>query len=170
MRIRHGSTVVRSWTVTNVASWATTWNGRDAKGRRLADGRYELRITLTDAGGNRRVVSRTIVIDRTAGSLRWSRNFYPQDGDALVPTSTLSWTLTRNATTTLRLYDASGTLVRTVWTGRAQHAGKRQWAWDGRLANGAFAHAGPLRGAAHGDVVARAPSCSRGRSGPARSP
>ena len=34
--------------------------------------------------------------------------FYPQDGDGLLPTSTLTWTLTRNAKTTLRLYDASG--------------------------------------------------------------
>ena len=142
VRIRHGKTVVRSWTITNLSTWAATWNGRDTKGRRLADGRYELRIALTDAGGNTRTVSKTIVIDRTGGFLAWSRSFYPQDGDALAPTSILRWNLTRDAKTTLRLYDASGKLVRTVWTGRAQRAGARQWAWNGRLANGAFAPQG----------------------------
>ena len=142
VRIRHGKTVVRSWTITNLSTWAATWNGRDTKGRRLADGRYELRITLTDAGGNTRVVSKTVVIDRTGGFLAWSRSFYPQDGDALAPTSILRWKLTRDAKTTLGLYDAAGKLVRTVWSGRAQRAGARQWAWNGRLANGAFAPQG----------------------------
>jgi spore germination protein YaaH/flagellar hook assembly protein FlgD len=142
VRIRHGATVIRSWAVTNLTAWAATWNGRDAKGRRVADGRYELRITVVDAGGNRRVVSKSIVIDRTGGFLRWSRAFDPQDGDALAPTSTLRWKLTRNATTALRLYDASGKLVRTVWTGRAQRTGNREWTWNGRLANGTYAAQG----------------------------
>ena len=52
------------------------------------------------------------------------------------PTSSLTWTLTRTATTTLRLYDAQGSLVRTVWNGKSQAAGTRSWTWDGRLADG----------------------------------
>ena len=88
------------------------------------------------------MVARTVVIDRSAGFLRWSRAFYPQDGDGLLPSSTLTFKLTRNAKTTLRLYDARGTLVRTVWTARALRTGDHRWAWNGRLANGAFAAQG----------------------------
>ena len=106
VRILKGSTVVRSWTVHSVSGWATTWDGRTAGGKRVADGRYMLRVDLVDAGGNRRAATRTVVVDRTAGFLRWSRNFYPQDADPLAPSSTLSWKLTRDAKTTLRLYNA----------------------------------------------------------------
>ena len=82
--IRHGKTVVRSWTVDErPRRWATTWNGRDTKGRRLADGRYELRITLTDAGGNRAWSQGASSSTAPPASSRWSRAFYPQDGDAL---------------------------------------------------------------------------------------
>ena len=133
---------MRSWTVHSVSGWATSWDGRTAGGKRVGDGRYILRVDLVDAGGNRRTATRTVVVDRTAGFLRWSRNFYPQDADPLAPSSTLSWKLTRDAKTTLRLYNASGALVRTVWTGKLLHAGARQWAWNGRLANGAFAPQG----------------------------
>ena len=108
VRLYAGSTVVRSWAVTGVAGWAATWDGRRAGGQRVGDGTYTLRVDLVDAGGNRRVASTTVVVDRTAGFLRWARDFYPQDGDALAPTSTLSWQLARDAKTTLRLYDASG--------------------------------------------------------------
>ncbi len=142
IRILKGRTVVRSWTVRSVSGWATSWDGRTAGGKRVADGRYTLRVDLVDAGGNRRSVTRPVVVDRTAGFLRWARNFFPQDADPLAPSSTLSWKLTRDAKTTLRLYNASGAIVRTVWSGRLLHAGARQWTWNGRLASGTFAAQG----------------------------
>ena len=37
------------------------------------------------------------------------------------------------------LYDADGTLVRTVWSNRALAAGTRSWAWNGKLADGSYA-------------------------------
>jgi hypothetical protein len=104
----------------------------------VADGRYTFRVTVKDAAGNRTVVNRTITVDRTAGFLRWSRSFHPQDGDSLLPTSRLSFVLTRTATTTLRLYDAKGALARTVWTNRVLAAGTRTWTWNGRLADGSY--------------------------------
>ena len=81
-------------------------------------------------------------MDRSAGFLRWSRSFYPHDGDALLPTSRLSFTLARTATTTIGLYDADGTLVHTVWSNRAVAAGTRSWTWNGKLADGSYAPQG----------------------------
>lgn len=140
--IWHGRTLVRRWTVSRATSGEVTWNGRTASGSLAGDGRYTLKVDVRDAAGNRRVASRFVTVDRTAGFLRWTGTFYPQDGDALAPASRLSWRLTRTATTSLALYDATGGLVRTVWTNRQLAAGTRSWTWNGRLPDGAYAPQG----------------------------
>ena len=144
-RIWKGSMLVRSWALTSLASWAVTWDGRNASGTRVGDGTYAFKVDVKDAAGNRTTVSTNVVVDRTASYLRWSRNFFPQDGDALRPTAALTWKLARTATTTLRLYDSTGTLVRTVWSDKAQAAGTRSWTWNGKLADGTFVAQGSYR-------------------------
>lgn len=141
-RIYRGTALIRSWTVTSLTAWSVTWNGRTAAGSAAPDGRYTFRVDVKDAGGSRTVVNRTVTVDRTAGLLRWSRSFYPQDGDTLLQTSRLSFALTRTATTTLRLHDADGTLVRTVWSNRTLAAGTRSWTWNGKLPDGSYAPQG----------------------------
>jgi flagellar hook assembly protein FlgD len=140
--IYHGTTRVRSWTISARTSWALAWDGRTAAGAVLADGRYRLQVDVRDAAGNRTIVYGTVTIDRTAGYLRWSRSFYPQDGDSLAPTSVVSFKLARQATTTLRLLDRNGVLVRTVWSNRVLAAGARTWSWNGRTAVGTYVPAG----------------------------
>jgi flagellar hook assembly protein FlgD len=135
-RLYHGTTLVRSWTMTNRSSWSTFWNGRTAGGTAVADGTYTFRLALKDAAGNARTATAGVVVDRSSGFLRWSRWFFPQDGDALRPTSALTWRLTRVATTTLRIYDTGGALVRQVWANRSEPAGARGWTWNGLRADG----------------------------------
>jgi spore germination protein YaaH/flagellar hook assembly protein FlgD len=141
-RVYRGTTLVRSWTITALAAGSATWNGRTAAGTAVPDGRYTFRVTGKDAAGNGGSASRTVTVDRTAGLLRWTRSFSPQDGDTLVPTSRISFRLARTATTTLSLYDASGTAVRTVWANRVLAAGTRAWTWNGRVADGSYAPQG----------------------------
>ena len=124
-RIYKGPTLIRSWAITSRSTWSVNWNGRKASGNAVSDGRYTFKVALKDAAGNRRSASTSVIVDRTARSLRWSRSFYPQDDDGIRPTAALTWRLTRSATTTLGLYDTGGTLVRTVWSERAQAAGSR---------------------------------------------
>ncbi|MEI7744201.1 MAG: glycosyl hydrolase family 18 protein, partial [Chloroflexota bacterium] len=137
-RIYRGTTLVRSWTVPAGTTWSAAWNGRTTSGAAIADGTCVFRVDLRDAAGNRRVASTSIVVNRTAGFLRWTGGFFPQDKDPLLPTATVSFHLARSATTTLRIVDAAGTVVRTVWTDRLGAAGTRSWTWDGRLADGTF--------------------------------
>jgi flagellar hook assembly protein FlgD len=112
---------------------AVTWDGRDAAGVSVASGTYALVATVVDAAGNRTTLRSTVIVNRTAGFLRWSpASWYPQDGDTLAATSTLSFRLTRGAYTTLRIYDARGNIVRHVWTSRFFYAGTRSWTWNGR--------------------------------------
>jgi spore germination protein YaaH/flagellar hook assembly protein FlgD len=131
VRVYRGDTRIRGWAVDGATSWAATWNGRRADGSPVPDGRYTLRTRLVDAAGNARTASAPVVVDRTAGGLAWSGDFHPQDGDALRPRATLRWRLTRDATTTLRILDASGAVVRSAWSGRDQRAGNWSWSWDG---------------------------------------
>jgi spore germination protein YaaH/flagellar hook assembly protein FlgD len=136
--IYRGTTLVRKWAITARSSWAMAWDGRTAAGPSLPDGRYRYRVDVRDAGGNRTIVYATVTIDRSAGYLSWSRSFYPQDGDALTPTSVVSFKLVRQATTTLRILDTNGALVRTVWANRVLAAGTRTWTWNGRTAAGTY--------------------------------
>ena len=130
-RIYRGTTLIRSWSIANLASGAITWNGIDAAGRAVADGTYSFRVAGRDAAGVATGRNITLVVDRTLSTVRWSRSFHPQDGDALMPNSRLTFTLKRSASVSVAIYSGS-TLIRTVWTNRALAAGSYGWTWDGR--------------------------------------
>ena len=142
VKLYKGSKLVRTWKVTDVSSWKATWDGRRADGSRVGDGAYTLRVDVKDAAGNRRVASTRLVLDRTVKGLAWSGDLSPQDGDTLKATARVGWRLARDARTTLRITDASGGVVRTAWSGRAQGDGERGWTWNGRRDDGSFAPQG----------------------------
>jgi spore germination protein YaaH len=142
LRVMRGTKVIRSWPIGGTAG-AVTWNGRDGAGRTVADGRYTVAVTGSDALANRGTTAIPLVVDRTVGRLRWDRTaFFPQDDDRLLPTATVSVRVTRPARLTLRVLDESGAVVRTAWNGRAFAAGTAAWRWDGRTAAGAWAPPG----------------------------
>jgi spore germination protein YaaH/flagellar hook assembly protein FlgD len=135
-RIYHGTTLIRSWTISKVAAGGVTWNGTNASGIPVGDGTYTYRITGKDAAGNPATSSVRVVVDRTLSWLRWSSSlFFPQDGDLLARTSRASFRLSRAATVSIGIYHGT-TNVRTIWTNRALAAGKHGWTWDGRNAAG----------------------------------
>ena len=116
---------------------SVTWKGRDRSGRVLKDGTFRVVAKVTDAAGNRSSLTGKVRIDRTAGSLRSAPSlFFPQDGDALARTTKVTFKLRDKATTTLRVLDVGGSVVRTVWKGRSRSAGKTAWTWDGRDSKG----------------------------------
>jgi flagellar hook assembly protein FlgD len=142
LRILRGKTVIRTWALSGT-SGAATWTGRDAAGRAIPDGRYLLSLDMMDAWGNRATSSAPLVVDRTVGFLRTAPGlFFPQDGDSLAATSTLSFRLARTATVTLAILDASGATVRRAMTGSVRTAGTWTWRWDGRVTGGAMAPRG----------------------------
>ena len=134
VRIFHGTRLVRAFGVAGAKTGgAIRWNGRSGAGAMVGDGAYQARITVQDGAGNRRTSSIVVRVDRTAGWLRWAPGaFYPQDLDALARTAQASFKLTRPATTTLQVVDATGRPVRTVWASRRQGPGSVRWTWDGR--------------------------------------
>jgi flagellar hook assembly protein FlgD len=144
VRVIRGGTTWRSWAVSG--NGGVTWTGRDQHGDPVPDGHYALSIGVRDRAGNLTVRNVTVLVDRTAGYLRWSPSlFCPQDGDGYAATATASFRLTRAATTTLRVYDASGAFVRTLRADWSLAAGTWSATWNGRGASGAMVPRGRYR-------------------------
>ena len=132
---------VRSWSFTARTSGANTWDGRSAGGTVVADGRYTYRVDGRDKGGNRTVVDRRVLVDRTIRSVRWSSaSFDPRAGER----SRASIVLRRPAVITVAIYRGS-TLIKRVWTNKSLAAGTYTHTWDGRSATGARVAAGTYR-------------------------
>ena len=141
-RIYHGTTLIRSWTITKVAAGGVSWNGTNAAGTRVGDGTYSYRVSGRDAAGNLTTSVGWVVVDRTLSALRWSTSlFFPQDGDLLARSSRASFKLARAAKVSIGIYHGS-TNVRTIWTNRALVAGSYGWTWNGRNAAGVLVPTG----------------------------
>ena len=142
LRILRGTTLVQKWTLGGTSGFVS-WTGRDAAGRPVPDGRYTLTLDRMDATGNRATQRISLLVDRTAGFLRVAPTlFFPQDGDALAATGTISFRLARTAKVTLAILDASGAKVRDVMTGVTRGPGTWTGQWDGRATGGAMAPRG----------------------------
>ena len=123
------------WTarIPSSVAGSVAWNGRDRSGRAVAEGTYTVVATVADAAGNPVAMTAEVRVDRTVGFLRASPGvFFPNDGDALARTTSVSFRSSRPTSTTLRVTDASGQVVRTAWQARARDAGTTTWTWDGR--------------------------------------
>ncbi len=129
IEILRGTVSIRKMALAAAGRTSFGWDGRDQTGRGVADGRYVAQVTGQDPAGNVTTKRIALVVDRTAGLLRWSPGrFTPKSG----ATATASFTLTRTATTTLLVRGPSGKSVRTAWSGRVLRAGRVVWTWDGR--------------------------------------
>ncbi len=142
LRVRDAAgTTARAWSFGLRTGGTTTWNGRDRHGLVVKDGRYTDRVDGRDRAGNRTVVDRTILVDRTIRSVRWSAvSFDPRAGQR----SRASVVLRRAARVTVGIYHGN-TLVRRIWTGSSLRAGTYTSTWNGRTAAGADVPPGTYR-------------------------
>ena len=116
-----------------------TWNGTRTAGTAVPDGTYGVVLSVKDARGNTVEQTASVIVNRVLGFLYTSPNrFYPQDGDTYARTTTIRYRLASAATSTLRVLNAAGAVVRTAWYARHTPAGTYTWTWDGRNAAGAM--------------------------------
>jgi flagellar hook assembly protein FlgD len=123
-----------------------TWDGKDDDGDVVPDGTYEVRVTPRDRTGTSGAAAiRSVRVDTMLGFVDNSRIlFYPHDGDTLAPTTTLGYTLTRAATVTWVIKDASGAVVDTLLDAVPTEPGAYTHVYDGtrsdlpRLATGYY--------------------------------
>jgi len=137
---RTGATV-RSWALVAGTAGAASWDGRNARGTIVYDGRYRYRVDGYDQAGNRAIRDISVNVDRTIASMAWSDgSFDPRAGQR----SQLSFRLRRAASVTVAIYQGS-TLVRRIWTSRTLSATTYRWTWNGKTASGAYVKPGRYR-------------------------
>ena len=123
-----------------------TWNGR--KGSAYApDGVYDIGFVAKDLAGNRSEPQvRSVAVYGALGFTTSSKTvFFPQDGDRLTATTSLSFKLFSPATVDWMIQNAAGTTVRTLKAGEALAAGTHAVSWNGRDDAGAYVPRGSYR-------------------------
>jgi flagellar hook assembly protein FlgD len=132
-------TLVRNWTIAN-GSGATplTWNGRTNAGAYAPDGAYVIRVRPHDAAGNTgATVTRAVTVIGALRSVMSSKTlFFPQDKDALAPSTKLSFALNRPMKATWTLRNAAGQTVITRLSDSQRAVGTQYWIFNGRRADG----------------------------------
>ena len=138
---------VRTLTLPATDHGTVTWDGRSATGKALPDGRYTIGLSGRDAAGNVGAAV-PVVVDVYAALADVGRTpalFYPQDGDTLARTATVTLRLQARAKLTIQVVDAGGAVVRTAFADRATPKGDVSWSWNGKVRGGAYAAPGAYR-------------------------
>ncbi len=141
-------TTVRTLTLAGTSGTNTvTWDGRTASGAVAPDGLYEIVLTARDRAGNVGTSDESMfAVYGALTDVHQSRaRFFPQDGDRLARTDTISFRLRRAATVTLRAVDAKGRVVRSRYVGASLAPGTYSWTWNGRRADRTMAPQGTYR-------------------------
>ncbi len=132
--------IARTWAVpTTNGATAVTWDGRDAAGTAVADGRYVLSVTPTDAAGNTGAGQERVVdVAAALGAVTTSATttFFPVGTTRSLRTTDLSFTLSRQMIVTWTLRNADGAVVETHLEAATLPPGTQTWTFDGRRSDG----------------------------------
>jgi flagellar hook assembly protein FlgD len=113
------------------------WNGRNASGHLVQDGRYRIRITATSPGQQARK-SHGVVVDRTLGHLGIAPTPFSPNGDGRLDSAAIGFRLARQADVRIRIMDGDRTMA-TVRERGTLAAGATSFSWGGRNRSGAVA-------------------------------
>lgn len=118
------------------------WDGKDSSGRIVKDGTYTCKISAIDSAGFRAEPATAIVIiernNPSIDSVSDGPDPFTPDGSKV---STIKYALSENADVTLKLYDSSNSLIKTLINDKLA-AGSSSTTWDGRDASGALVASG----------------------------
>jgi flagellar hook assembly protein FlgD len=113
------------------------WDGRNASGKLVRDGRYRVRLTAA-APGQEASKSRRVVVDRTLGDLAVGPTPFSPNGDGRLDATAVSFNLSRDAEIRVRVMDGDRA-VATAHRPGALPAGSSRLSWDGRTSGGRVA-------------------------------
>jgi flagellar hook assembly protein FlgD len=134
-------------------SASITWNGRNHNGNLVVDGLFEVALRARDRAGNLGPpTTRVVGVYAAVSSLASTASvFWPHDGDARAPRTTLSFRLGRAATVSWEIRKLDGTVVYTRYAGAALPAGTYSFRWSGRNQAGALLPPGTYLSYVRGD-------------------
>lgn len=140
VRDADGALVRRFTTWTDGGDGSTMWDGRDADGDFVAEGRYDVTVKPKDRSGKLGASDMTSVkvFKALKAPLAKPNHIFVRDGDSLAQSTDLKVTLTQPATLSWTVLDSAGVPVRQLLTDRSFEVGLATVAWDGRDALGAL--------------------------------
>ena len=112
-----------------------TWDGKDGAGQVVAQGGYTIAVQAVDAAGNARAAQVPVTVDLTppaVSGLAASPSSFSPNGDGVLDTTAIAFTLSEAAAVTVQVKNAGGQVVRTLWNAQQRPAGSQALAWDGR--------------------------------------
>jgi flagellar hook assembly protein FlgD len=133
---------MRSWDGSG-NSFSVTWDGRDGSGKKVPDGTYNLALTGSDQAGIQLAPkTNQVIVDTkppTVTNVSVSpASFSPRTGQ----TTKINYTLSESCYVTIKIYNAAGTLVRTLVNNVLQSSGARSVTWNGKSSSGTTVAAG----------------------------
>jgi flagellar hook assembly protein FlgD len=139
---------VRAYSVWSAkGAGGSRWNGKDADGRYVPEGRYTITYVPRDATARigDPVSIEVVVLNVAAMSNPSSAAIYSIDADPLGKKTTLKVTLSKSAQVRWRLVNADGDVVRNIRSLNQAPAGKLSFTWDGRSDDGGWVPEGWYR-------------------------
>jgi flagellar hook assembly protein FlgD len=137
---------LKSSTVLPAGQQTFVWDGRytppGGTATYVPDGTYSVRVTAVDGAGNAVQSSAPVTVDTTISKIGVTQSLFSPNGDGRRDTTSITYALTRDASVTMFIRDASGAIVRTIQDAVAEVAGGNQAVWDGTLGDGSVAPEG----------------------------
>lgn len=127
-----------------VLSWAGTGNSLSVIwGGGVSDGSYTLRLSGTDMSGvtfTTKSITATVdtKLPTVTGVSRYPTTFNLRIGQ----TTKISYTLSESCYVTIKVYNSTGTLVRTLLNNALQSSGAKSVAWNGKTSSGTIVSPG----------------------------
>jgi flagellar hook assembly protein FlgD len=129
-------TVIRTWKGTGL-NLALVWDGKNSTGYRVADGTYNLTLSGKDQVGNN-LVSKTIqvTVDTKPPSVTNAYVCPTTFSPRYAQTTKIFYTLSESSYVTIKIYNSTGSLIRTIISSNLQSSGAHAFTWNGKTSSG----------------------------------
>jgi len=136
-----GAVVRRYSVVAQDGTSTSAWDGKNDAGSIVSDGRYTLTYTPRDDSGatGTPVSIDALVLTAVKLSKPSAVAFFARDADTLTKSTTVTVTVSEQATVSFKVMDASGKVVRTIRASSSAAPGQLKFTWDGKRNDGTWA-------------------------------
>jgi len=117
--------------------FSAIWDGRDQSGNKIPDGIYSVRLSGTDLSGILFPTKSAAVTVDTKPPNVTSVSVSPSSFNPITgKTTTLNYTLSESCYVTVKIYNSTRALKRTLLNGVLQTSGPRSIVWNGKDSSG----------------------------------
>ncbi len=133
LQIRNSSgTTLRTWTG-SATSLSVLWDGKNSIGYKVPDGTYTVRLTGKDLQGIAIATKSTTATIDTKPPIVTSISVYPTSfKPASGQTTKINYTLSESCYVTIKIYNSTGSLKRTLLNNVLQSSGIHSTVWNGK--------------------------------------